>query len=53
MQTASAFARVEGALSFFVKAYPQLAQWKSVIERLDGFERSIADAASSRGDARR
>jgi len=43
MQTASAFARVEGALSFFVKAYPQLAQWKSVIERLDGFERSIAN----------
>ena len=46
MQTASAFGRVEGALSFFVKAYPQLAQWKSVIERLDGFERSIADTAS-------
>jgi vitamin B12/bleomycin/antimicrobial peptide transport system ATP-binding/permease protein len=48
MQTASAFGRVEGALSFFVKAYPQLAQWKSVIERLDGFERSIADTASPR-----
>ncbi len=48
MQTASAFARVEGALSFFVKAYPQLAQWKSIIERLDGFERSIANAASPR-----
>jgi vitamin B12/bleomycin/antimicrobial peptide transport system ATP-binding/permease protein len=43
MQTASAFGRVEGALSFFVKAYPQLAQWKSIIERLDGFERGIAD----------
>ena len=49
MQTASAFGRVEGALSFFVKAYPQLAQWKSIIERLDGFEQSIADAASRRG----
>ena len=49
MQTASAFARVEGALSFFVKAYPQLAQWKSIIERLDGFERSIANVASPRG----
>jgi putative ATP-binding cassette transporter len=48
MQTASAFGRVEGALSFFVKAYPQLAQWKSIIERLDGFERSIADASNSR-----
>jgi putative ATP-binding cassette transporter len=46
MQTASAFGRVEGALSFFVKAYPQLAQWKSIIERLDGFERTIASVAS-------
>jgi vitamin B12/bleomycin/antimicrobial peptide transport system ATP-binding/permease protein len=49
MQTASAFGRVEGALSFFVKAYPQLAQWKSVIERLDSFERSIVDAAEFQG----
>jgi putative ATP-binding cassette transporter len=48
MQTASAFGRVEGALSFFVKAYPQLAQWKSILERLDGFERSIAGAARPR-----
>jgi len=48
MQTASAFGRVEGALSFFVKAYPQLAEWKSVIERLDNFERNIADTASRR-----
>ena len=45
MQTASAFGRVEGALSFFVRAYPQLAEWKSVIERLEGFERSIKNAA--------
>jgi vitamin B12/bleomycin/antimicrobial peptide transport system ATP-binding/permease protein len=43
MQTASAFGRVETALSFFVKAYPQLAEWKSVMERLDAFERCIAD----------
>lgn len=46
MQTASAFGRVEGALSFFVKAYPQLAEWKSVMERLDSFDRNIADTAS-------
>jgi putative ATP-binding cassette transporter len=49
MQTASAFGRVEGALSFFVKAYPQLALWKSVMERLDGFERSIIAATNPRG----
>jgi vitamin B12/bleomycin/antimicrobial peptide transport system ATP-binding/permease protein len=48
MQTASAFGRVEGSLSFFVKAYPQLAQWKSILERLDGFERGIVSAARCR-----
>jgi len=48
MQTASAFGRVEGALSFVVKAYPQLAQWQSILERLDGFERNIAEATRSR-----
>src|SRR5262249_57140130 len=48
MQTASAFGRVEGALSFFVTSYPQLAEWKSVIERLDGFERSILETTSPR-----
>jgi vitamin B12/bleomycin/antimicrobial peptide transport system ATP-binding/permease protein len=49
MQTRSAFGRVEGALSFFVNAYPQLALWKSVIARLDGFERSIADTVNRAG----
>ena len=44
MQTASAFGRVQGALSFFVNAYPQLAEWRAVIERLDGFDQSIASA---------
>jgi vitamin B12/bleomycin/antimicrobial peptide transport system ATP-binding/permease protein len=47
MQTASAFGRVEGALSYFVKAYPQLAEWKAVLERLDAFERSIADSGNA------
>jgi vitamin B12/bleomycin/antimicrobial peptide transport system ATP-binding/permease protein len=44
MQTASAFGRVEGALSYFVKAYPQLAEWKAVVERLDAFARGIAES---------
>jgi len=45
MQTASAFGRVQGALSFFVEAYPRLAEWKSVLERLSGFEHSLDQAA--------
>jgi putative ATP-binding cassette transporter len=46
MQTASAFGSVQGALSFFVSAYRSLAEWRAVIARLDGFEASIAHAAS-------
>jgi putative ATP-binding cassette transporter len=44
MQAASAFLSVQGALSFFVTAYRQLAQWQSIVMRLDGFEASIAKA---------
>jgi putative ATP-binding cassette transporter len=44
MQAASAFLSVQGALSFFVSAYRQLAEWRSIVMRLDGFEKSIAKA---------
>jgi vitamin B12/bleomycin/antimicrobial peptide transport system ATP-binding/permease protein len=36
-QTASAFNSVQTALSFFVTTYRQLAEWRAVIARLDGF----------------
>ena len=45
MQTASAFSSVQQALSFFVSIYTRLAEWRSVIARLDGFEEMIASAA--------
>ena len=45
MQTASAFDSVQKALSFFVSAYRSLAEWRAVIARLDGFERSIKASA--------
>jgi putative ATP-binding cassette transporter len=41
MQTASAFGSVQTALSFFVNAYRQLAEWRAVIERLDGFNDAV------------
>jgi len=47
MQTTSAFGRVQGALSFFVDAYPRLAEWKSVLERLGSFNGNIDDAAGT------
>ena len=47
MQTASAFSSVQGALSFFVTAYRALAEWRAVIERLAGFDESIAAAQAA------
>jgi vitamin B12/bleomycin/antimicrobial peptide transport system ATP-binding/permease protein len=41
MQTASAFGSVQTALSFFINAYRQLAEWRAVIERLDGFNIAV------------
>src|SRR5512134_1300212 len=42
MQIASAFGQVQSALSFFVTAYTAIANWKAVLNRLTGFEASIA-----------
>ena len=44
MQTANAFGRVQDALSVFVDIYRNLAEWRAVIERLDGFDQSVASA---------
>jgi putative ATP-binding cassette transporter len=44
MQTANAFGQVQTALSVFVTLYRSLAEWGAVIERLSGFERSVAAA---------
>jgi putative ATP-binding cassette transporter len=43
-QTASAFSSVERSLSFFITIYRTLAEWRAVVERLDGFDRAIAEA---------
>ena len=41
MQTASAFNSVQGALSYFITAYRQIAEWRAVVARLTGFEEAI------------
>jgi len=46
-QTASAFNSVQTALSFFVDTYVRIAEWRAVIERLSGFDASIAHAQES------
>jgi putative ATP-binding cassette transporter len=50
-QTASAFGRVQGALSYFVNAYTLFAEWRAVVERLSGFDASIATARALEGTA--
>ena len=44
MQTANAFGQVQNALSVFVNIYRNLAEWRAVVERLDGFDQSVAAA---------
>ena len=37
MQTAQAFGQVQGALSWFIDAYPRLAEWRATVQRLTAF----------------
>ena len=56
VQTATAFAQVQDALSFIVSSYTDIAEWRAVVERLSGFERALQQAdlesAPGRGIAR-
>ncbi len=47
MQTASAFGSVQSSLSFFINTYRDLAEWASVIERLDGFDKAVTHAQAA------
>jgi putative ATP-binding cassette transporter len=47
MQTASAFNSVQTSLSFFINVYRSLAEWRSVIQRLDGFGLAVAAARAA------
>jgi len=48
-QTASAFGRVEGALTFFINYYTSLAGFGAVLERLSGFDAAIEAAQTPGG----
>ena len=43
-QTADAFGQVQGALSWFVDTYPQLAAWKAGVDRLTTFSEAMVKA---------
>jgi putative ATP-binding cassette transporter len=44
MQIANAFGRMQEALSVFITVYRDLAEWRAVVERLNGFDQSVASA---------
>jgi putative ATP-binding cassette transporter len=44
MQTVGSFGQVQGAMSWFVGAYVQLATWRAIVERLATFHRAIVKA---------
>jgi putative ATP-binding cassette transporter len=46
-QTADAFGQVQGALSWFVDTYTQLAAWKATIDRLTTFGEAMVTAKRS------
>lgn len=50
MQTAQAFGQVQGALSWFIDAYPRLADWRATVNRLTAF-RAATDAEASQAEA--
>jgi putative ATP-binding cassette transporter len=41
VQTATAFGEVQDSLSFIVSSYTDIAAWRSVVQRLVGFERAL------------
>jgi putative ATP-binding cassette transporter len=49
MQTASAFGQVQTALSWFVTNYTSFAEWKATLDRLSGFEETLARADRKTG----
>ncbi len=46
IQISQAFGKVQESLSFFVDAYDNIANWKAIMDRLSGFERSLDWAKS-------
>ena len=52
MQIASAFGRVQDALSWFVDSYGSLAEWKASMDRVRVFAEGMTAAAVSGGESR-
>jgi len=49
-QTADAFGQVQGALSWFINAYTDIADWKASTDRLISFQHAMAEAEALDAD---
>lgn len=49
MQIVSAFGQVQDALSWFIQAYSNLAEWKASVNRLAGFHKAVQTVAATPG----
>jgi putative ATP-binding cassette transporter len=49
-QTAGAFGQVQGAMSWFVDSYADIASWRATVERLATFYRAIEAARGAAGE---
>lgn len=52
-QTAGSFGQVQGAMSWFVDTYADLAAWRATVERLSTFQRAIEAAQGAAGEGMR
>lgn len=50
MQTASAFGRVQDSFSFIINAYTDIATWKAVVDRLNGFTTTMDETTARSED---
>ena len=50
MQLLNAFGKVQEAMSYLVDSYANIAQWCSVIRRLEGFDRHIGEAVALKSE---
>lgn len=51
MQIASAFGQVQGSFSYIINAYMDIATWRAVVDRLNGFAARIEEAGAQKEDA--
>ena len=49
MQILSAFGRVQSSMSYFIDAYGSLSGWRAVMDRLYGFQTTVAEAGNLQG----